>query len=138
MTTSLRQNVLILVVDLRAACMPVGQASHRTIATTTTRSAIFSQMQQKEQFKKNDMICVPSRHGNPYMSLVMNKPDFRICENKEADQLRSNCAADQRLCFRYTDSSIPLLPKSEISSLLWLYSPVCVGPGWKPRKPVFS
>ena len=22
--------------------------------------------------------------------------------------------------------------------LLWLYSPVCVGPGWKPRRPVFS
>ena len=25
--------------------------------------------------------------------------------------------ADQRLCFRYTDSTIPLLPKSEISSI---------------------
>ena len=24
------------------------------------------------------------------------------------------------------------------SHLLWLYSPVCVGPGRKPRKPVFS
>ena len=24
------------------------------------------------------------------------------------------------------------------SHLLLLYSPVCVGPGWKPRKPVFS
>ena len=39
------------------------------------------------------------------------------CENKDTDQLRSNCAADQRLCFRYSDSTIPLLPKSEISSL---------------------
>ena len=48
------------------------------------------------------------------MSLVMRKPEFCICENKDADQLRSNCAADQRLCFRYTDSTIPLLPKSEI------------------------
>ena len=47
----------------------------------------------------------------------MRKPAFCICENKDADQLRSNCAADQRLCFRYTDSKIPLLPKSEISSL---------------------
>ena len=28
---------------------------------------------------------------------------------KNADQLRSNCAAHQRLCFRYTDSTIPLL-----------------------------
>ena len=51
------------------------------------------------------------------LSRVMRKPDFRICENKAADQLRSNCAADQRLCFRYIDSTISLLPKSEISSL---------------------
>ena len=75
------------------------------------------------------------------MSLVMRKPDFCICENKDADQLRSNCAADQRLCFSYIDSTIPLLPKSDFlafSHLLWLYSPVCVGPGRKPRRPVFS
>ena len=31
---------------------------------------------------------------------------FCICENKDADQLRSNCAADQRLCFRNTDLSL--------------------------------
>ena len=47
----------------------------------------------------------------------MRKPAFYICENKDADQLRSNCAADQRLCFRYVDSTIPLLSNSEISSL---------------------
>ena len=30
-------------------------------------------------------------------------------------------------------------PKFQASShLLWLYSPVCVGPGRKPRRPVFS
>ena len=46
----------------------------------------------------------------------MRKPDFSLCENKGADQLRSNCEADQRLCFRYTDSTIPFLLKSEISS----------------------
>ena len=51
------------------------------------------------------------------MSLVVRKPALCIGENKEADQLRGNCAADQRLFFfRYTDSKIPLLPKSEISS----------------------
>ena len=49
---------------------------------------------------------------------VMRKPDFCLCENKGADQLRSNCEADQRLCFRYSDSTISLLPKSEISSFL--------------------
>ena len=36
--------------------------------------------------------------------------------NKDAGQLRGNREADQRLCFRYTESTIPLLPKSEISS----------------------
>ena len=47
----------------------------------------------------------------------MRKPAFCICENKDADQLRGHRESDQRLCFRYTDSTIPLLPKSEISSL---------------------
>ena len=31
--------------------------------------------------------------------------------------LRGNHKADQRLCFRYTESTIPLLSKSKISSL---------------------
>ena len=47
----------------------------------------------------------------------MKKPAFSICENKDADQLRGDREADQRLCFPYTASSIHLLPKSEISSL---------------------
>ena len=32
------------------------------------------------------------------------------------DQLRGKREADQRLCFRYSDSTIPLLLKAEISS----------------------
>ena len=52
------------------------------------------------------------------MSLVMRKPFFRICENKDADQLRDNPEADLCLCFRYKASTIPLLPKYKISSLL--------------------
>ena len=51
------------------------------------------------------------------ISLVMRKPFICICENKDADQLRGDCEADQRFCFRYSDSTITLLPKSEISSL---------------------
>ena len=47
----------------------------------------------------------------------MRKPTFCKCENKDADQLCGNREADQRLCFRYTDSTIPLLSKSQISSL---------------------
>ena len=56
-------------------------------------------------------------HDKDHMSCIMRKSDFHICENKGADQLCSNCAADQRLCFRYIDGTILLLPKSEISSL---------------------
>ena len=47
----------------------------------------------------------------------MRKPAFCIYENKDADQLSGNREADQRICFRYTYSTIPLLPKSKISSL---------------------
>ena len=50
------------------------------------------------------------------MSRLMGKPTICICENKDADQLRGNREADQLLCFRYTDSTLPLLFKSEISS----------------------
>ena len=46
----------------------------------------------------------------------MGKPTICLGENKGTDQLRSNCEADQRLCFRYTDSTLPLLFKSQISS----------------------
>ena len=47
----------------------------------------------------------------------MGKPTICIGENKGADQLRGNREADQPLCFRYTDSTIPLFSKSKISSL---------------------
>ena len=50
------------------------------------------------------------------MSLRMRKPTICIGENKDADQLRSYCEADQRLYFRYLDSTIPLLLNSKISS----------------------
>ena len=51
------------------------------------------------------------------MGRVVRKLAFGVCENKDADQLRGNREADQRLCFRYIDSTIPLLPKYEILSL---------------------
>ena len=43
----------------------------------------------------------------------MRKPMFYICNKKGADQLRSNCEADQRLCFNYT---IHILLISKISN----------------------
>ena len=51
-----------------------------------------------------------------HLSLLMRKPTICICENKDADQLRGNRVADQPLCFRYLDSTVPLLLKSKISS----------------------
>ena len=51
----------------------------------------------------------------------MGKPTICIGENKDADQLHGNREADQRLCFCYSDSTIPLLLKSEISGF-WLFS----------------
>ena len=80
-------------------------------------------------------------NNQPYLRHIVRKLDFYLCKNKGADQLRSNCKADQRLCFRYTDSTISLLLKTKISSfclLLGLYRSVCVRPGRKPRRPVFS
>ena len=61
------------------------------------------------------------------MCRVVRKPTFCRCENKDADQLCGNCEADQRLCFRYLDSTIPLLPKNKVSNLE--LSPVAVQPG---------
>ena len=48
------------------------------------------------------------------MSRVVRKPFFCICENKDAEQLRK---ADQRLCFCYKDSTIPLLPEQNFKPL---------------------
>ena len=45
------------------------------------------------------------------------KTCFLHMGNKGTDQLSGNSAADQRLCFRYIDSSIPVLLKYKISSL---------------------
>ena len=42
---------------------------------------------------------------------------FAYTKNKGADRLCRYHRADQHLCFRYMDSTIPLLPKSKDSSL---------------------
>ena len=71
----------------------------------------------------------------------MRKLGVCLCENKDADQLRRNCEADQRLYSRYLDSTIhfPLISKFQACShLLRLYRLVCVKPDRKPRRPVFS
>ena len=52
-----------------------------------------------------------------YISHIMRKPVFLHMQNKGADQLSENRAADQHLCFCYIDSTIPLHPESQVSSL---------------------
>ena len=52
------------------------------------------------------------------LSHVMRKPAFCMHANKGIDQF---WAADHWLCFRYLDSTIPLFPKSKISSLSIFY-----------------
>ena len=73
---------------------------------------------------------------------VMRKPAFCICKNKDADQLRGKRADDQSLWFCYKDKKKSLYflntQFEPLSYLLWLYSRVCVGPGRKPRRQVFS
>ena len=64
-----------------------------------------------------------------YMSLSQENQHSAYAKTKvqisfTADQLYK---ADQRLCFRYTDSTIPLLSKAP-SHLLCMYSLVCVRP----------
>ena len=71
----------------------------------------------------------------------MRKPVFCICENKDADQLRGTAKLVSAFVFtpRIVQFLFFLNPKFLVSShLLWLCSPVCVGPGLKPRRPVFS
>ena len=76
------------------------------------------------------MMKIEDFNSNHNWNLIMRKPAFCISENKGADQVRSNHEADQHLCFRYKDSTIP--------HILWLYRQICVGPCRKPRRQVFS
>ena len=66
----------------------------------------------------------------------MRKPDFRIGQNKDADQLRDNREAVQRLVFatRIVQTLSFLNTKFQASShFLRRRSLICVGPGRKPE-----
>ena len=54
-----------------------------------------------------------------HMSLDVRNQAFCISENKKADSLRSNCAADQRLCFRYRYYNPP-------TSLIQFFKPLAI------------
>ena len=76
--------------------------------------------------------------GKPTIRIGENKDADQLRGNREADQLRGNREADQRLCFRCSDSTIPLLlklnPKFQASGyFLCLYRLVSVRPVRKPH-----
>ena len=118
---------VILMINMQVPCRETaGFANNKGVTQTGGIGSLFSTF----------ILCY--LHN---MRRVVRKPDFCICENKDADQLRGNREADQRLCFclRIAQSLYYLNPKFQASNyLLWLYSLVCVGPGRKPRRPVFS
>ena len=84
---------------------PSDDASHCAISVVSLSGSV--------SFLETKSLELSVRH----LSLCVRKPTICLCENKDADQLRGNREADQRLCFRYTDSTVPLLLKSKISSL---------------------
>ena len=56
----------------------------------------------------DDLILQDQASGEPFQDQWSSGCK---CENKNADQLCSNCEADQGFCFCYIDSLIPLLIK---------------------------
>ena len=71
------------------------------------------------------------------MGRVVRKPAFCICKNKDA--VAAKLISAFVFATRIVQSLYFLNPKFQASShLLWLYSPLCVGHGRKPRRPVFS
>ena len=73
-------------------------------------------LEAKGNKNRNKIKVNPDEMAHKDLSRIVRKPDFCLCENKGADQLRGYREADQRLCFRYTDSIFPPLLLSEISS----------------------
>ena len=75
------------------------------------------------------------------MSRVMRKPVFAYAKTKTQISFAVTAKLISAFVFatRIVQSLFYLNPKFQASNhLLCLYSPVCVGPGRKPRRPVFS
>ena len=96
-----------------------GKCGQRKISTTKSSKYV---QDKANQFVKVDVLKWNSISSmlhtlyhdqdtdNAYVSCCIRNPTTFIGKNKEANQLY--------LCFRYTDSTIPVLHKSEISSFL--------------------
>ena len=75
------------------------------------------------------------------MRRIKRKSEFRLCENKGANQLCSIFTSDQRISSRYTGSTISFYNHTQnfiYLAFVCVYRPVCVGPGRKSQRMVFS
>ena len=100
--------------DLDAATkIPIPEPSE--LGSTLSYACFHSQV---ECSLNNSPNLDKSPEGYHILSLHMGKPTICIGENKGADQLRGNREADQRLCFRYSDSTIPPLLNSNFVLLI--------------------
>ena len=77
-------------------------------AKNTTKTQMFSSGNEYTSEQIRYILTYEPHHEKTF---------FCICENKDADQLWGNHKADQRLCFSFIASTIPLLAKYKISSL---------------------
>ena len=83
----------------------------------------------------------PGHFGAFHFSLVVRKPFFAYAKTKTQISFAVTAKLISAFVFatRIVQSLFFLNPNFQASShVLWLYSPVCVGPGRKPRKLVFS
>ena len=88
--------VTIVVVRIRQTQTSDPEARLKVFQIYCLRQLFYRQHPFKTEIK-----C----RNNCNMSCRMGKPTICIGENKGADHLRSNCEVNQRLCFRYTDST---------------------------------
>ena len=97
-------------------------------ASAVTDRPVNGQAQSPKEQKAAEEIAVKSADTKKVVVIIFLKHEGTVktqtqirlscvMRNKAADQLGSNCIADQRLCFPYIDSTTPLLPKSKIYSL---------------------
>ena len=126
--------------------------SHSCLSYSSTTKHMTSKMAYKTikfekkiqyTFSESGHLCILKcsefiRFEYLHMSLVMIKPGFRT-KTQISFAVTAKLISAFVFATQIVQSLYFLSTKFQASShLLWLYSPVCVGPGRKPRRPVFS